>query len=82
MEQAGKEEVEHRMTAKTPARQCRAGVFAFLRVLCDLPVYPRVHVALFPSEMLSYPVSGKSPFPPFVAHGALWDSEYRGYVAR
>jgi hypothetical protein len=51
-------------------------------VLRGLPVYPRVDVAFSPSEMLSYPVGGEFPFPPFLAYCALRDSEYCGYLAR
>jgi hypothetical protein len=60
----------------------RALVRSLKLCLCHVALYPRVHVAFSPSQVLSYPVGGESPFPPLVAYGPLWDSEYRGYVAR
>jgi hypothetical protein len=55
--------------------------FDRVRFLCHLAVDPVVYVAFSPSQMLSYPIGGESPFPPFVAHGALWNSQYRGNIA-
>ncbi len=50
-------------------------------MLRGLPVYPRVDIAFFPSEVSSYAVGGKLPFPPFVADGAFGDSQDCGYIA-
>jgi hypothetical protein len=54
----------------------RMGVYA------GLAVNPRVHVAFSLSQVLANPVRRQSPFPPFVADGALGDSQDRGYIAR
>ena len=50
-------------------------------VLGGLPVYPRVDVAFFPSQVSSDAVGGQLPFPPFVADGALRYCQDRGDVA-
>jgi hypothetical protein len=48
-------------------------------MLCGVTVYPGVHFAFFPSQVLADPVGGQFPFPPFLADGSLGNGKYRGY---
>ena len=50
-----------------------------LAMLCGVTVYPGVHFAFFPSQVLADPVGGQFPFPPFLADGSLGNGKYRGY---
>ena len=52
-----------------------------VRVSRGLSVNPRVYVAFSPPQVLADPVGWQSPFAPFVADGALRDSQDCGYIA-
>jgi hypothetical protein len=47
-----------------------------------VPVDPGIYFAFFPSQVLTDPVSGEFPFPPFLADGTFRHREYCGYLAR
>lgn len=80
MVQVGEEVRTRGIGAKRPPSGF-VGARVFLCVSRGLPVYPGVHVAFSPSQVLSYPVGLHSPFPPFGADGAFGDCENHGYVA-
>src|SRR6266536_1749902 len=52
------------------------------RALCGLVVDPGEQLAFSPAQVLADPVGRQLPFSPFVADGALGDSEYFSYFPR